>query len=90
MIEENKSPANDDAPDPLTIPPSLDPAHAVLLREHGFEDAGHLAWVLKTKVYDGHRIVYVITNPERTAIVYIGGTEDGRDLRARLRCQVVA
>lgn len=91
MTEERRihdNPANDDAPCPLTLPTSLAPIHASLLRDHGIEDAGHLAWVLKTDVYDGHRIVYVITNPERTAIVYIGGTEGGRDLRARLRCHL--
>jgi|GEM_PF-2456461 len=74
-----------DEPAELNLPDTLDPRHAALLREHGFEDAGTIARVLSTDGYDLTRLIYAIVNPEGTAIVYIGGTEAGRDLRGRLR-----
>ncbi len=74
-----------DEPDDLVLPDTLDARHADLLREHGFEAAGTLAQALSTDTYDLARVIYAIVNPEATAIVYIGGTEGGRDVRVRLR-----
>lgn len=42
----------------LTIAPALHPAHADLLREHLFEDAGLLGRALKSDALDGVRVVY--------------------------------
>lgn len=77
--------APDEGEPELTLPDTLDPKHAALLREHDFESAGTIAKVLTTDGYDLTRLIYAIVNPQGTAIVYIGGTEAGRDLRGRLR-----
>lgn len=69
----------------LTIPPTLHPLHASLLREHHFETAGVLGEVIRGDAYSGMRIIYAITNPAQTEIVYIGDTEVGRDVRGRLK-----
>lgn len=83
----------DDAPAPgtfdlLTIAPTFNRAQALLLEEYLFEDAGLIRDALKADAFDGHRIVYAITNPEQTEVVYIGDTETGRNLRARLRAHM--
>lgn len=81
-------PADPNADDDLTLAPTLDPLHADLLREHLFEDAGLISRALRNDAFDGLRLVYAITNPEQTAIIYIGDTEQGRNLRARLRAHM--
>jgi hypothetical protein len=84
----------DDPTDPapefdlLTIAPTFNRAQALLLEEYLFEDAGLIRDALKTDAFDGLRIVYAITNPQQTEIVYIGDTETGRNLRARLRAHM--
>ena len=72
-------------PPRLILPTSLDPVHADLLREHHFEAAGALRDAIRTDAFDGVRALYAITNPEQTAIVYIGDTEEGRDVRGRFK-----
>jgi len=79
-------PPDDD--DGLTLPPTLDPLHADLLREHLFEDAGPLAYALRQDEFDGLRVVYALTNPAQTELVYIGDAEQGRNLRSRLRAHL--
>ncbi len=69
----------------LTIPETLHADHAALLREHHFETAGALGDVIRNDEYDGIRIIYIITNPEQTEIVYVGDTEEGRNVRGRLK-----
>ncbi len=69
----------------LTIPETLHVDHAALLREHHFETAGALGDVIRNDEYDGVRIIYIITNPEQTEIVYVGDTEEGRNVRGRLK-----
>ena len=69
----------------LTIPETLHADHAALLREHHFETAGAIGDVIRTDEYDGIRIIYIITNPEQTEIVYVGDTEEGRNVRGRLK-----
>ena len=69
----------------LTIPATLDPVHAALLREHHFETAGRVEFVLRGFAYDGVRVLYAITNPSETAVVYVGDSEVGRDLKGRLK-----
>jgi hypothetical protein len=86
-----RDPAPDDpaaADDDLTIPPTLDPIHADILREHLFEDAGLLSYALTTDAFDGLRVVYAITNPEQTEIIYVGDAEQSRNLRSRLRAHL--
>ena len=69
----------------LTIPSTLDPVHAALLREHHFETAGRIEFVMRGFAYDGMRVLYAITNPSGTAVVYVGDSEVGRDLKKRLK-----
>jgi hypothetical protein len=38
-----------------------------------------------TREFDYNRVIYAITNPEGTAVVYVGDTEQGRDVRGRLK-----
>lgn len=81
-------PPDDDPDDGLTIPPTLHPVHADLLREHLFEDAGTLSDALTHDDFDGLRVVYAITNPAHTEIVYVGDAEQSRNLRSRLRAHL--
>lgn len=75
-------------PPPLILPDSLHPTHAALLREHHFESAGTLGYVVRGDTYDGLRTLYAITNPQWTEIVYIGDSEQGRNLRGRLKAHL--
>ena len=59
--------------------------HKKVLTEMHFEYAGELKKVLTSDEFDGARVLYAITNPEKTEIVYIGDTEIGRDVRGRLK-----
>jgi hypothetical protein len=77
-----------DADDDLTIAPTLDPLHADILREHLFEDAGLLSYALTNDEFDGLRVVYAITDPAQTEIVYVGDAEQSRNLRSRLRAHL--
>lgn len=72
-------------PAELILPDTLDPIHAALLREHHFSTAGELGFVIRGDAWDGIRILYAITNPAQTELVYVGDTEVGRDLRGRLK-----
>ena len=69
----------------LTIPDTLDPVHAALLREHHFETAGRVEFVMRGFAYDGMRVLYAIANPSATALVYVGDSEVARDLKKRLK-----
>jgi hypothetical protein len=69
----------------LTIPETLDPVHAALLREHHFETAGHVGFVMRGFAYDGMRVLYAITDPAYTRVVYVGDSEVGRNLKGRLK-----
>lgn len=75
-------------PRALTLPSTLHPKHAALLREHRFETAGLAKAVMRSDEYDGVRTIYAITNPEQTEVVYVGDAEVGRDLRARLKAHL--
>lgn len=64
---------------------ALKKPHQKLIAEMHFELVGELADVLASDEFDGLRVIYAITNPEKTEIVYIGDTEQGRDVRGRLK-----
>jgi hypothetical protein len=64
---------------------ALKPAHKKVLTETHFEHVGELKKVLASDEFDGSRVIYAITNPEKTEIVYVGDTEQGRDVRGRLK-----
>jgi len=64
---------------------ALKRAHQKLMDEFHFEHWGSLEDVLKDDEYDGSRVIYAITNPSQTEIVYVGDTEQGRDVRGRLK-----
>lgn len=72
-------------PPPLTIPDTLDPVHAGLLRELHFVTVGEAGDGMALWAFRDLRIVYAITNPERTEIVYVGDSEKGRDLAGRIK-----
>ena len=59
--------------------------HKKVLTDNHFERWGEMDEVLKSDEFDGARIIYAITNPTKTEIVYIGDTEQGRDVRGRLK-----
>ena len=67
---------------------TLKKSHENILTHLHFEHAGELADALKSDEYDDMRVIYAITNPEQTEIVYIGDTEQGRDVRARLKAHI--
>ena len=64
---------------------ALKKPHQKLINEMHFEHIGEAGEVLKSDEFDGLRVIYAITNPEKTEIVYIGDTEQGRDVRGRLK-----
>ena len=59
--------------------------HERVLRENNFEYFGSVENAIESGELDGTRLIYAITNPERTEIVYVGDTEEGKNVRARLR-----
>jgi hypothetical protein len=62
--------------------------HAKILKEFLFEAVGELREALKSDEFDNNRVIYAITNPEGTAVVYVGDTEQGRDVRGRLKAHL--
>ena len=64
---------------------ALKALHKKVLAETHFEHVGELKKVLASDEFDGARVLYAITNPQKTEIVYIGETEQGRDVRGRLK-----
>lgn len=58
--------------------------HEKVLKEHHFEHAGTVGEVLSSDEYDELRLIYAITDPTQREIVYVGETEQGRNLRGRL------
>ena len=64
---------------------ALKKPHKQVLDEMHFELFGELGKALKSDEYDGFRVIYAITNPDKTEIVYVGDTEQGRDVRGRLK-----
>jgi hypothetical protein len=62
--------------------------HEKILKEHQFEHAGSLDQVLGTDEWDGLRVIYAITDPKKREVVYVGDTEQGRDLRGRLNAHM--
>ena len=70
------------------IPSTINETHRKLLEELDFEAVGHLSDVISTDKWDGWRLIYAITNPEKTEVVYVGDTEQGRDVRQRLKAHI--
>ena len=62
--------------------------HQKLIDEMHFEHAGEIKKALKSDEFDECRVIYAITNPEKTEIVYVGDTEQGRDVRGRLKAHM--
>lgn len=69
----------------LTLPESLDSVHAGLLRELHFVTVGDAGDAMALWAFRELRVVYAITNPARTEIVYVGDSEVGRDLAGRIK-----
>lgn len=49
---------------------------------------GDVEEVLRSDEFDDWRVIYAITNPEKTEVVYVGDTEQGRDVRGRLKAHM--
>ena len=62
--------------------------HQKLIDEFHFERWGELETVMKKDEFDDCRVIYAISNPEKTDIVYVGDTEQGRDVRGRLKAHL--
>ncbi len=67
---------------------ALKKAHKKVIDSMHFEYWGELFEVLESDEFDGVRVIYAITNPDKTEIVYVGDTEQGRDVRGRLKAHV--
>lgn len=64
---------------------ALKKAHKQVLDEMHFEHVGELSKALKSDEFDGSRVIYAITNPDKSEVIYVGDTEQGRDVRGRLK-----
>lgn len=67
---------------------ALKRTHQKLMDEFHFEHWGLIEEVLKDDEYDDCRVIYAMTNPSQTEIVYVGDTEQGRDVRGRLKTHI--
>lgn len=70
------------------IPMGLKREHEKILKTHGFERAGTLGEALERDEFEGLRVIYAITDPGKREIIYIGETEQGRNLRGRLNAHL--
>jgi hypothetical protein len=64
---------------------ALKKAHKNVVERMHFEHWTELGQAIQSDEFDGFRLIYAITDPEKKEIVYVGDTEQGRDVRARLR-----
>jgi hypothetical protein len=62
--------------------------HEKVLKDNHFERVGDVGAALKSDEYEGDRVIYAITNPEKTEVVYVGDTEQGRSVRSRLKAHL--
>jgi hypothetical protein len=62
--------------------------HQKVLDEMHFDYISEVGDFLKNDEFDDARVIYAITNPEKTEIVYVGDTEQGRDVRGRLKAHM--
>jgi hypothetical protein len=62
--------------------------HQKIIDQMHFEYAGDVSKALKSDEFDDCRVIYAITNPDKTEIVYIGDTEQGRDVRGRIKAHM--
>ncbi len=67
---------------------ALSREHKKLLDDFGFELAGTMEQALTTYEWDDARVIYAITDPKKHQIVYVGDTEQGRNLRGRLNAHL--
>ncbi|MFH1465600.1 MAG: hypothetical protein ABIO70_14530 [Pseudomonadota bacterium] len=66
----------------------MDKKQKKILDSNRFERCGTVAEMLKSDEWDGVRVIYAITDPQDSRVVYIGDTETGRNLRARLKAHM--
>jgi hypothetical protein len=66
----------------------LDPAHLKVMKKLRFDREGTVREALKRDQLDGVRVIYAITDPGETKVVYVGETEAGKNLRGRLRAHL--
>ena len=59
--------------------------HSAILKVNDFVPCGTVKQALDSDQWDGVRVLYAISDPKNTRIVYVGDSEKGRALRARLK-----
>jgi hypothetical protein len=62
--------------------------HEKLLKKHRFESVGTVGEAVTSDEFDELRVIYAITDPKGKEIVYVGDTEQGRNLRGRLNAHL--
>jgi hypothetical protein len=67
---------------------ALKKPHKKVIDQMHFEHVGEMRDALKSDEFDGFRVIYAISNPGKTEIVYVGDTEQGRDVRGRLKAHM--
>ena len=67
---------------------ALKKEHEKVLKDNRFEHVGDVGTALKSDEYEGDRVIYAITNTEKTEVVYVGDTEQGRSVRSRLKAHL--
>ncbi|NBT07055.1 MAG: hypothetical protein EBS54_10270 [Betaproteobacteria bacterium] len=67
---------------------ALKQSHQKIFKDFHFERWNEVKKCLESDEFDGFRLIYAITNPQKTEIVYIGDTEQGRDVRGRLKAHM--
>ncbi len=66
----------------------LAPAHSKVMKKLRFQREGTVEEALKRDTFDGLRVLYAITDPDETQVVYVGETEVGKNLRGRLKAHL--
>ena len=67
---------------------TLESKHQKIMKQFHFERWNEVKKCLESDEFDGFRIIYAITNPTKTEIIYVGDTEQGRDVRGRLKAHM--
>ena len=67
---------------------AMNSSHRRILSKYNFMRWGRLGFALESNACDGIRVLYAITDPKATRVVYVGDTEIGRNVRARLKAHL--
>ena len=67
---------------------ALKKVHREILKLNDFVSNGTLKESLLSDEWDGSRVLYAISDPKVTRVVYVGDSERGRNLRSRLKAHM--